>query len=148
MLRATIPPGSWAVFADFTFDVTETLSVTAGVRYTEDEKDFSRLVLVNDFGMHFAFTPTFVDADGNYDPEGTVIGVVKQGDKWDETTPRLVVDWAVTDDILLYASWAEGYKAGGFNSASDRNNDPAFDPANVENLEFGIKSTWLDNTLR
>jgi iron complex outermembrane receptor protein len=139
---------AWAVFADFTFDITDTLSVTAGVRYTEDEKDFSRLVMVNDFGMHFAFTPTFVDEDGNYDPDGKVIGEVKQDDKWDETTPRLVVNWNVTDEVMLYASWAEGYKAGGFNSAGDRNDDPAFDPANVENLEFGIKSTWLDNTLR
>jgi iron complex outermembrane receptor protein len=139
---------SWAVFADFTFDVTDSLSITAGVRYTEDEKDFSRFVPVNDFGMHFAFTPTFVDENGDYDPTGSVLGEVKQDGKWDETTPRLVVDWALTDEIMLYASWAEGYKAGGFNSAGDRNDDPAFDPANVENLEFGIKSTWLDNTLR
>ncbi len=127
---------SWAVFADFTYDITDRVSLTFGGRYTEDSKDFSRLVEINDFGMHFAFTPTFVDADGNYDPDGDVIGKVEQDGEWDEFTPRVVLDWAVTDEVMLYASWAEGYNSGGFNSASDRNDDPAYDPANVENLEF------------
>ncbi|MCX2982585.1 TonB-dependent receptor [Halieaceae bacterium IMCC14734] len=140
---------SWAVFADFTYDVTEKLSLTAGVRYTEDEKDFSRFVPVNDFGVHFAFTPTLFDDAGNYLPVGgTIPGSYDQSESWNETTPRFVVDYALTEDVLLYASWALGYKAGGFNSADDSNVSPAFDPAEVENLEFGIKSTWLDNTLR
>lgn len=140
---------SWAVFADFTYDITDKLSLTAGVRYTEDKKDFSRFVAVNDFGIHFAFTPTLFDDEGNYLPVGgTNPGSYDQSESWSETTPRLVLDYAITDDILFYASWAEGYKAGGFNSADDTNESGPFDPASVENLEFGIKSTWLDNTLR
>ncbi len=137
---------SWAIFADFTFDITETLALTLGGRYTEDKKDFKQFVPINDHGVHFQWAPTFVDENGDYDPDGSMLGIVEQDGKWDEFTPRVVLDWRVADDVLLYASWAEGYKAGGFNSANVA--QPPFDPASVENLEFGIKSQWLDNTLR
>ncbi len=141
---------SWAVFADFTFDITDSLALTAGGRYTEDSKDFSRLVQLNEHALWFAFTPTFLDRNGQWIAEGSVdsIGKVRQDDEWNEFTPRVVFDWAVTDDVMVYMSWAEGYNSGGFNSASLTHNDPAYDPANVENLEFGIKSSWLDDTLR
>jgi iron complex outermembrane receptor protein len=139
---------SWAVFGDLTWRVTDSLSVIAGVRYTEDDKEFNRFVEYNDFGMWFAFRETLRDENGNYDPDNGSLGLVSQRASWDDTTPRLVVEWSPLDDIMIYASWAEGYKAGGFNSVGDRHDDPPFDPEEVENYEIGIKSTWLDNTLR
>lgn len=48
---------------------------------------------------------------------------------------------------MLYASYTEGYKAGGFNSAGEIF-APPFDPEEVANYEVGMKSSWLDNTLR
>ncbi len=145
---------SWAVFADFTYDFTDRVSLTFGGRYTEDKKDFTRNVPVSDHGIFFAFTPTWVDENGNYvpdgslDPTGLTIGKTQQDGEWDEFTPRVVLDWAVTDDVMMYASWAEGYNSGGFNSVGISNDADAYDPAKVDNLEFGFKSTWLDNTLR
>ena len=49
---------------------------------------------------------------------------------------------------MLYASYTEGYKAGGFNSAADDILAGPFDPEEVTNYELGMKSSWLDNTLR
>jgi iron complex outermembrane receptor protein len=139
---------SYAAFMDVTYSLTDNLDITAGVRYTKDEKEFGRRVKFNDFGMAFAFTEeSKIDENGNLDPNGTV-GYYYQDESWSETTPRVVVDYRLTDDLMFYASWAEGYKAGGFNSAGERNDDPAFDPEEVTNVEFGIKSSWLDDTLR
>ncbi|MEP5764777.1 MAG: TonB-dependent receptor [Halieaceae bacterium] len=138
---------SWAVFADATWSVLDNLDLTVGVRYTDDEKDFGRNVRYNDFGMWFAFDETRVNADGKLDPNGTQ-GWFRQTESWDDTTGRAVLDWQVTDDVLLYASYAEGYKAGGFNSVGSRNDDPPFDPEEITTWEGGIKSTWFDNTLR
>ncbi|MFT4518075.1 MAG: iron complex outermembrane receptor protein [Halioglobus sp.] len=139
---------AWAVFGDVSWAVTDTLEITAGIRYTEDTKEFSRFVEYNDFGVWFAFPQTDVDAQGNWDPENGTLGTTRQKADWDDTTPRIVVEWQALEDTMLYASWAEGYKAGGFNSVGDTHNDPAFDPESVENYEVGIKSTWLDNSLR
>ncbi len=145
---------SWAVFADATYSLLDNLDLTLGIRYTEDEKEFGRNVVLNDFGMFFAFEETRVDANGNLIPldpatypQGTQ-GTFVQKEKWDDTTGRVVLDYRVTDDVLLYASWAEGYKAGGFNSASPRADDPPFDPEEITTWELGIKSSWFDNTLR
>ncbi|MEM1110996.1 MAG: TonB-dependent receptor [Pseudomonadota bacterium] len=138
---------SYAVFGDVTWDITDTISLTGGLRWTRDEKEFSRFTEFNEYVIAFAFTQeTRIDANGNYDPDGQ-IGWLTTEDSWSQTTPRLVLDWAVAEDVLLYASYAEGYKAGGFNSAGEIL-APSFDPEEVTNYELGMKSSWLDNTLR
>lgn len=138
---------SYAGFADATFDITDTLAITAGLRYTEDQKEFGRYTEFNEYALAFGFpTETRIDADGNYDPDGE-LGYLVSEESWSQLTPRLVLDWNVTDAVLLYASYSEGYKAGGFNSAGEIL-APAFDPEEVTNYELGMKSTWLDNTLR
>ncbi len=138
---------SYAAFADVTYDILDNLSLSAGLRYTEDEKQFGRYVEFNEYALAFGFTTeTRVDAAGNYDPNGE-LDFLESEESWSEITPRLVLDWRVTDDVLLYASYSEGYKAGGFNSAGEIL-APAFDPEEVTNYELGLKSTWLDNRLR
>ncbi|TXS92122.1 TonB-dependent receptor [Parahaliea maris] len=138
---------SYAAFADATFDLTDTISLTAGLRYTDDSKEFGRFTEYNDYALAFAFTTeTRIDANGNYDPNGE-LGYLTTEESWSQVTPRFVVDWAVAEDVLLYASYSEGYKAGGFNSAGEIL-APAFDPEEVTNYEVGMKSTWLDDTLR
>jgi len=138
---------SVAAFGDVTWDITDTLSLTGGLRWTRDEKNFARYVEFNEFVLAFAFdTETRIDANGNYDPNGE-LGWLESDDSWEKTTPRVVLDWAATDEVMLYASYAEGYKAGGFNSV-DQILASSFDPEEVTNYELGMKSTWLDNTLR
>jgi iron complex outermembrane receptor protein len=138
---------SYAAFGDVTWDITDSLSLTAGLRWTRDEKEFSRYVEFNEFVIAFAFeTETRIDAQGNYDPDGE-LGWYTTDDSWEKTTPRVVLDWRVTDEVMLYASYAEGYKAGGFNSTGELF-APPIEPENVTNYEVGMKSTWLDNTLR
>lgn len=138
---------STGVFVDLSYDILDNLSLTAGVRYTEDDKTFGRYVEFNEYVLAFGFpTETRLDGQGNYDPNGA-LGYLESDKSWSQVTPRLVLDWNVTDDVLLYASYSEGYKAGGFNSAGEVL-APAFDPEEVTNYELGMKSSWLDNTLR
>ena len=140
---------SWAVFGEMTYSILDNLDLTLGLRYTEDSKDFDRNVKYNDFGIWFAFDETRIDENGKLVPypEGRQ-GTYSQTESWDDTTGRAVLDYRITDDVLLYASYAEGYKAGGFNSVGDRNDDPPFDPEEISTWEVGIKSSWFDNTVR
>ena len=62
-----------------------------------------------------------------------------------KTTGRLVWDWQMNDDTLMYASYSKGFKGGGFNPPFDAAQFPntpfAFDSTDVQALEFGIKAT-------
>jgi iron complex outermembrane receptor protein len=130
-----------------TYDITDTLALTGGLRYSYDDKNFGRYVQFNDYVIAFAFpTETRLDGNSNYDPNGQ-LGFLQSDQDWSKLTPRVVLEWQVQEEIMLYASYSEGYKAGGFNSAGEIF-APAFDPEEVTNYELGMKSTWLDNTLR
>ena len=148
---------SIAAFGDITYAVTEDLEFTVGLRYTKDEKDFSRYVKFNEFGTGLALisNETRVDengelarnGDGTLDHFGGTVGWYKQVESWEEVTSRVVVDYKLTSDILTYISYSEGFKSGGFNSSGEIDS-PSFDPENVENWEVGFKTAWLDNTLQ
>ncbi len=131
---------SAAIYGDMTYAFTDKLELTFGLRYTRDEKDFELSILPNPiFNINVALQDTVSNANSNAD------GGVDQDDSWSNLSTRLVLDYAVTDDAMLYASYATGYKAGGFNSTQLAN---SFDEENVTNYELGVKSTWLDRQLR
>lgn len=120
---------SIAVFGQATYSLSDSLSLTAGLRYTEDEKDG-----VNR-GFQFAGAPYA-------DP---------LGDSWDELTYRLALDWAVNNDILVFASYATGYKSGGINQTAAISlgaSNAVYDPEFVDAFEVGIKSTLLDGRMQ
>ena len=64
---------------------------------------------------------------------------------YDETTPRVIVSYQVTDDVMLYGSYSIGYSSGGFNQ--DARMRPYL-PETSDNWEAGIKSMLFDGRLR
>ncbi|MDF2179009.1 TonB-dependent receptor [Aliiglaciecola sp. CAU 1673] len=150
---------SYALFADVTYPVTDKLDLTLGVRYTRDEKDFGILsqyqnqidfpfpgVPSQDFGLAFATEYVLRDDQGNpvLDGNGNV-QPFEQDNTWTKLTPRVVLDYQWTNNLMTYASFASGFKAGGFNSLGAA---PPFDQEEVDNMEIGMKSTLLDNKLK
>jgi iron complex outermembrane receptor protein len=119
---------SVAVYGQATYRVTDSLGLTVGLRYTEDEKQGVNTGF-QFFGVPFS------------DPVG---------DSWDEFTYRLAVDWALAEEIMLFASYATGYKSGGINqtAAPSRGGNAIYEPETVEALEFGIKMTLLGGRLQ
>jgi len=117
---------SYAVFAQGTYDFTDNLSLTAGIRYTDDEKE--------GFNRNIIFAPLVVDA----------VRVEAQ-----ETTGKLALDWQLESDILLYTSFARGYKSGGVNQTTiaSSGSNPIFNPEFVDTIELGLK-TQLWETVR
>jgi outer membrane receptor protein involved in Fe transport len=93
---------SYAVFGEAYYNIAENLKVTAGLRWTVDKKEAPRI-------------PSMLLAGGN---AGLSILTVEE-QEWREPTGRLTLDWkpelGFTDETLLYASYAHGYKAGGSN---------------------------------
>ncbi len=129
---------AFAVFGQATYAVTDRLNLTAGVRYTRDEKDFSLAVTDESGGLANNFNPA------------TELFSITASDNWDALTPRFAIDYSPVDDILLYASASRGFKSGGFQGfAPDaRSAQISFDPEFVWNYETGIKSQWWDKRVQ
>ena len=136
---------SGALFGELYYDLGENLKLTAGLRYTVDEKDITqRQYLLNqDAAGDPIIYPLGFDERVPVEPDS-------QSADWEEFTGRLVVDWfpdwELTDSTLVYASFTRGYKGGGFNPPFDRqvfpNTPETFDPEYVNAVEIGTKNRF------
>ncbi|MBK6288914.1 MAG: TonB-dependent receptor [Gammaproteobacteria bacterium] len=121
---------SWAAYAQSTYAITEQFDLTLGIRYTEDEKD------------------AYIY---NQDIPGTTVAAPgKADDKWDNVSYLANGNYAITDDISVYLTYATGYNGGGFNARATNllAFQTPFDKEEVETWELGLKSELLDNRLR
>jgi len=164
---------SWAIFGQFDYALTDSLTLTTGLRYTYDEKDID-LTSVCDAGPNpvtgvalpviTGFGPgwdglngceAFGITGGLFGPQGSQT-VVDAGrtvlDRRDEDlTAKLQLDWRLSDQVLLYAGYNRGMKAGGYSPSSDTAifvEDLEFDKEVLHAYEVGIKSDFLDGRLR
>jgi iron complex outermembrane recepter protein len=129
--RASHNAQSYAVFADVDWQITDQLRLSVGGRYTSDRKK-----LENNF-----LNPQ--------PPGGTVTFPTNAADSWQEFTPKVSVDYKITDDILTYASYSRGYRSGGFNGRSSTaiSSVTPYEPEFVTSIEAGVKTSWFDNRL-
>ena len=122
--RITQESESKALFGQSTWNATDALRLTLGLRYTTDKKDVHR-ELTNNLG-------------------GTPCD--SQGDKeWDQFTGTAIADYRLSDDVLAYVSYSRGYKAGGFNAGECSG---AFNPENLTAYEVGVKSQAFEDRLQ
>ena len=139
-----------AVFAQASYDLSDRWRATLGLRYTDEKKSFSP-------DQYILADRTAVDTDGDNVPDSPAFGVgarvlpfVTEEFEITETTPLLNVSYHATDDLMLYATWSEGFKSGGFTQRvfPPLTIVPTFDPEFVTSYEFGWKFTGLGNRLR
>ncbi|QBZ90165.1 TonB-dependent receptor [Pseudomonas viciae] len=71
-------------------------------------------------------------------------GAGRQSQAWQRFTPKVSLQYEWQPDAYLYASYAEGFRAGGFNAFSSAANYPGYDPEKVKTYEVGAKG-WLDD---
>jgi iron complex outermembrane receptor protein len=127
---------SYAAFISADWAINDQWTLTVGGRYTEEEKDF-----IGGNGGVF-YDPAAGDAIPPLrDP-------VNYDDKWEEFTPSASLRYQINDDHMLWASYAEGFKSGGFfGRQANFNLDASFEPEYVDNYELGLKSTFLDGAM-
>jgi iron complex outermembrane receptor protein len=108
------------------------LTLTFGLRYSNESKYGSRYETVTTEGATITSIPR-INASKNYD----------------SATPMFVAKYAVTEDINVYAKYAEGFKSGGFNGEAPSAAESAtpFQPETVDEYEVGLKTRWLDGKL-
>ncbi len=71
-----------------------------------------------------------------------------RNDQWQRFTPKLALQYAWSDDTQAYASYSQGFRAGGFNAFSASTGYPGYDPEQVDAYELGIKGWAAGRRLR
>jgi iron complex outermembrane receptor protein len=125
---------TWGAFTQFDFNVSDNLVLSAGGRYSLEEKE-ARIATLLPFGTQACTvgdtctTADFVDEDD-----------------WKSFSPKLGFQYSVNDTAQLYGSWTRGFRSGGYNL---RNTSPTatpgpFDQESVSSFELGYKTDVMD----
>jgi len=139
---------NYGIYADVEYAISDRLSLTAGLRYSEDTKEFSWLIPATTFA---ALRPgvsnqIFTDASGDYAAAATTPTIAK--DSWSKTTGRLVATYRLSEQLIAYGSVSTGYKAGGFDSLAIKTSLEPLLPENSEQYEIGLKGDLFDGRLQ
>ncbi|GAB5415468.1 MAG: hypothetical protein Cons2KO_30710 [Congregibacter sp.] len=169
ILRPYNPPGSanptslmfadafdtevFAVFGSIDYDLTDTLTLSAALRYDREERDVSsRVPNVNDPITGGPINPG-LPADGSPIPDAS--------ETFDEWQPKISLAWAASEEWSVFANWGVGFKAGGFNNqgsgavldqnfniplGSDLNIGDVYDAETSSAFEAGIKGQLFGGT--
>ncbi len=145
-----------AVFIDGTYDINDRLHLTAGLRYTNEEKSWAGrprrpIQALPDGGFDPTFTweqlgDPLAAADFNRFPDG----VVRDEEDWNEPTYRIVLGYDFSEDMFGYFSYSRGFKSGGYNDQIGTVLDPIpaaaarpTEPEIADSFELGFKSSLL-----
>jgi iron complex outermembrane receptor protein len=150
---------SRAVFYQGTFNLTDSVAITAGARYTEEEKRGHAM-------MAHSTNSTGIATPNNNPLLAGLMGALfdtyahefNESRSTHQFLPAANIEWTRSEDSMIYLSYSEGFKSGGFNSADDQN--PAFtaegiqptvpgvgfayEDENAESIEIGGKHILLD----
>ena len=129
---------SRAAFFEAGYQISDLLKLTAGARYTVDEKHWR---LCNAAGAYTNLSNLTPDVcDGLYG---------RDRDEWDALTPRLVLEYQWTGNVFGYVSVTKGFRSGGWNFTEPVTGPEAgVDPEEVWSYEVGLKGEYFERRLR
>jgi iron complex outermembrane recepter protein len=164
---------TWSAFFQGTYHISDTLRVIAGIRYSDDTKEFDKggtvatllddgsntsqatadlLSAIYDGTLELATRHSFANGMGERCPAVTVTTIqcdsfaINTEREEDHTTGDITVQWDATADMMVYAKWGNGYKAGGFDEDNGRGYVDAqeYEDESSDTIEVGAKMDVFD----
>ncbi len=152
---AEVDNDSEAAYLQLSWDLTDRLSMTGGIRHTKDDKEFvyTQYIAADLAGNPLPFFPGAVAEDGVFVPG--LLPIVGNGsgavdDSFNETTYKFGVDAQLADGTLLYYSFSQGFKSGGFvlRYVEAVPEPRSFVPETLDTHEVGLKWQGFDDRVR
>jgi iron complex outermembrane receptor protein len=154
---------TWAIFGDFTYDISDQWSVSVGGRYTSDKRHAEVYRANYIFGGQPGLGGDAGFGDGIQAGAATSNFDCKRKDT--DFTPRASISFKPNENHNIYLSYAQGFKGGGFDprglTTATPRSDPAvpptadeiyefmaFEPETVDSYELGWKGALFDKRLR
>jgi iron complex outermembrane recepter protein len=143
-----VDTNTWSIFADFTYDVSDVVTVSVGGRYTVDERSSNvlRRTYIGGFSEFFGGTPTLLATTSNF----------TGSEEWTDFSPRASISFQPDSVNNFYLSYSQGFKGGGFDPRGQTTAAPdldlsgtvtpdevfqfmMFEPEEVDSFEAGWK---------
>ncbi len=124
LFRGSSETEAFAAFANVAYDLTETLTLTVGGRYSYEDKEG--------------------DTDWWTAPGAPVLTFQDQK-SFNEFSPSVRLEWDVNEDVMVYGGYSEGFKSGIFLSGQ---RTPVLDPELMDAYELGLKGFFFDGTVK
>ncbi|MFP6663293.1 MAG: TonB-dependent receptor [Deltaproteobacteria bacterium] len=137
---------NWALYSQASFDATEWLSLTAGMRYTTEKKALTADGRAIDPATGEFLPDAVPDVAGSgaqtfsaWTPMGSIAAIV----------PDAHLDGTPIDHLMVYFTYAQGFRGGGFNAlgATESGGLEAFAPETMNSFEIGTKLIGVDRRL-
>lgn len=162
--KQTVESQSFSVFGQVEYDFTEQLSLSVGGRYINEDRTLFGQSLTSGGVLGAA---AFIDLT-NFDRFNIPAGALNYAEtevSSEDFSPEVTLSYKPNDDTLLYASYKQGFKSGGFDFGTTTNpafslpleaflperdgiRDRSFQDESVDGFEVGLKTELLENTLR
>lgn len=133
---------AWSVFASATIDITPTIELSGGGRYSKEKKNFKVYNLVQ-------------NGVGNTDFEGPLFdptspcGTAVCQRKFDNFSPEITLAWRPTSKVTVFGGYRSGFLSGGFQTGSGPLQlDQSYDQEKVKGFEGGVKALLFGDALR
>jgi len=142
-----------ALFGQVIFEATDRLNLTFGVRQSWESKDFFRDPVGTLISPAFFSSRSYVNSLSDMRQvyaENKADGLVVES-SLDRSRPtfKLGADYELADDVMIYATWAQGYKGGGYGArAATLTTAGPTDDNTSELYEVGLKSEFFDRRLK
>jgi len=139
----SIDTQAFAAFGQFTYHVSDDIRLIGGLRYSDESKD----------GFQQNLSPFFRDTT---DLLGNPILPQSGSQSFDSLDPQAIIEFDATEDLMLYASYSEAFRSGGFNASAsqlpvagaDVGPDFLFAPENITAYEAGFKGRFAEGKLQ
>lgn len=161
--RGIVDVTSKAIYSQFDWHATDRLTLSAGLRYSEDEKEgFETQDIFYDSGVDFCGEAVFAQLLATNDPYGAPAGCTRIGIQvsslsathnadWDAVNWRLNATYDLSDDSIVYATVSTGYKSGGFrlgglqDDPATEQNESVVDNEELTAIELGYKGSIAES---
>lgn len=132
----------YAVFGEFSYDITDQLTATVGGRFFHTENSLRGFY---GFGTGYSSSEGVATCFSDYKFDGAPCTDLDKKTKQNDHVGKANLTYKFDNDKMIYATWSEGFRPGGINR---RGTLPPYVADFLTNYEFGWKTEWLDHRLR
>lgn len=125
--RARFEEDNYALFGQLSYNALNNIRLHAGLRFDYVDKRFKR---------------------NRQDPFLGAIPRLKDHDDYFYVSPKLGIDYQLSDKVLFYANTSLAYKPGGFVASTDMPSLAEFDKERLWGNELGVKTKWADDSIQ
>lgn len=131
---------SYAAYANVDYFYNDKLTLTAGLRYTKEDKEFARVQQM--YLSQMSYPPVLGAGDL------TITDFTTEED-WSSVSPKVALSFQFNKQVMMFGSVSKGFKSGGFNGRSNTADEAeSYKPETMWAYEAGVKSDLMNDQLR